>query len=455
MSPSDFAEFLKRVKSTPYETAALLIGFDGGRALIGHSASEKLWIDLGATPRESRGFIRQDLANKWFNKGPGQRFELLERHTREDLPDAVALDALAALLNEGYLHCIVMTDPARRLYARLYDLGADMHHFNCSREDSKILKALGPGKTHPVFIDGGELLLCLTPNMYDRSVETMAVLKKDLKDYLSSFTYVFCWGWDAYNERVDKLFSPQEGHYYILGASSENGSADEIRPYKLVEDSAGESERATTQLLKSIDRCLHPHGRPAPQAHPARPGHMRPPQVVSNGEVDPYSPPCLLWDESTCASILKETDSHPISVVGVEGDLVRSRLAEKIRDAFEKKSRRSRFCRYPSLGALTSYIRSLQEMAQPYGSIVADSPERFGDERTWNEGIAGSLQTWVPILKSRGACAVLFVPPAWAEIVLARNGSTPGVWTQSLWATECMEESRVQKWLADQLRLMV
>ncbi len=322
MSDLDVKLFGAHLKVHPRDgtwRAALVVGFDGGAALLGHDGPEVFQDDL-LVPQ----YRRVEVA--WRSMLHDQKFrtDWMKKHTSSSSPnkkpDMKAMWCIARMVRDGYIRTIVATDNAGVFYNALTELGVTMTKYRCSEflPNALPVKAAGSGS---LFIDGGELLLreCEPDSLGNESEHTVKV-HRALQNYLAGFNAVYCWGWCNVNYSIKDILPVSSERLKILGwyESTLNGITLRSNEYSLVEcDGSGLPKTADTEIFHRLADELFDDEEP-PNAT-AR----QQPAPESTGPVLPNSIPWTLLSEEWRAQLVTNVERHRVSYVGVDGEVTR------------------------------------------------------------------------------------------------------------------------------------
>ncbi|MFP3986321.1 hypothetical protein U9R90_02230 [Streptomyces sp. E11-3] len=388
MSDLNVAQFSMNLKLHNQQSdwnAALVVGFDGGAALLKHPRPQVFEDDLGVPVHR-----RVDTAWRSILGEKQHRRQWMEEHTSppDGEPDTEALWCIARLVRDGYLRSIIATDNAGRFYASLTELGVTMTRYECSESLPHVLeiKAKGP---HPLFINAGEhLLYGCEPDICDNGAEHVGGMHQALRSHLEGFNAVYCWGWCEINHQLDSVILNTEKRLKVLGWYETTRKAIKLRTAFDIVVCDGSLEMATTDVLHQLAKELFDDEKAplptAPWQPPAESGRAAPPTAAA--------PRPLLSDE-LLAQLVANVQRHRISYIGVDGELARGRCFDWLTAELNARGR-DVFVRTDSdisvLGQLAMTVSGLDGnvwfVGQLNGSGTAD--------RAWLSTLLAYSQRW-------------------------------------------------------------
>ena len=257
MTCREFAALLRTVPGHA-RRVALLIGLEGGRALLGHAAPARLFADIVSSQRPED--VRpQRIRIQWSGFDQVQRGVLLQQHLRAEAPDAQAIADLVALFRHGYIHAVLLSDPQRALADALSDSQIPCRVFNCAAHRAAVLheftSELGQAI---VLVDGADVILeGLEPSYTGLEGTELLDMRQALRQFSQAFDLLICWGWCNYNIHLGRIWENRPQMLYALGAYTDCMSLSQSYPYTVVEDPTAASQ-ATTAILREIVSQLLP-----------------------------------------------------------------------------------------------------------------------------------------------------------------------------------------------------
>ena len=294
------------------------------------------------------------------------------------------------------------------------------------------------------------------------NINVVAEMREALKEFFRGFDWVLCCGWCDYNVNIETIWAPKRPNcLYALGSRDidyPNQFTAMASPPEVVED-RDNPDASPLEILKKIGRKLLGDGLKVLQA--ARPGAAIGPGPASpaNGMPGgraitarmPLRPiGCVLWDDDTVKSIVSNTQQNKVTVCGVEGQLVRARLAGQC--MAELESQRQRYSAVP-YAELASLSETVKVWADKPGSrlLVAEFCDHAGDVDKISPLLMNTLGAFNKVLDTAALRLLLFVPPEWSEWIAGQCDRSSAL-AQSLWARDRMSTTvSVQRWLDSQL----
>lgn len=325
------SHFVANLKAKSFgKPNALLIGFEASARLLGNDlASVALSKGLGLASTGD-AITSAEIRRAWNQKGRDDQYSFLRSAFSAKAPNENAIRDLACIIRDGRIGAIIATDPACALQQQLvsYQVLDPGARFDCCsgvlEYFDQIRESFGDG---PIFIDAGEILIeGLTPpvlgfdHLYERRIEAMLQKASDHYDK------TICWGWSHYNTTVGRIWTSQEGRYYVLGQDSDNNQTylRNIKNTYVVDRANSRSKDvASLDLLRAVAQDSCPGGEP-----PQRVGVISDEQIVGAQTAQPrYNSLPLLCDEASAAEFIRESRLKRLAVIGVNASSVRSRLA--------------------------------------------------------------------------------------------------------------------------------
>ena len=317
------------------QRAALLIGFEGGSALLGHNTSEQMFTEILAEQsipyRQAFGPSNQLIRSKWRGLPPVQQEKILKEHTKSITPDPETVAFIATLLQQHVIHSIVITDPNCDLFYMLRERDvSNLQRLDCAEIRPAVLERHARHFQHaisrPLFIDGADILLDhLEPSYTGLEGPYLAEMHAALRHFLDMFDYVFCWGWCYYNLTITKIWTPRPQNFYVLGEYSDGARVSHSDITAVVEDPVDPSS-VTTALLNKTATTFSPHRAAASTR-----------LETSSRQGSAQKTPFLILPEDSLQRIFDTMQLNSIIVLSAEGPRVRSRILSYISRKFQEK----------------------------------------------------------------------------------------------------------------------
>lgn len=449
MNVEEFARQVAINRSTG--KAALIIGFDGGAALLRHSRPEAM---IAALQDDARGPLVRDPDSLWKGQPTTTaRRKFLETHTRTNdiSPDSRALHCIAGLLGRGYIRAIVATDTSRGLSGYLRGR-ISMEEFDSGTRPEK-LKAIGNNLGEkPAFIDGAELLLYgFNDSIYGLYQNMVNETRRALKEFLSGFDHILCWGWSDRNVYLNTICDHEKvAHLYLLGSYSQCVSSRWDGVYDLVEDPSDRSE-ATTDIILKICSRLPGLEEESWRSDPvtAMPSEA-PTAAYGEQPVAMASPQRLLWPAEVLDNLMDRTSGPRISVTGVDGELVRSGLAQWLLSSLRQRGREWQYLRASDLVSLGGHITMLTDTEAGI-CVVGELSDRVGDEHEWGSPLATYILRWGYTKAAPDQHVALFVPATVAQWASRAYAGQDYIYVHTLDTAKCLVLEQVAEWLVTTL----
>ncbi|MEU2280686.1 hypothetical protein ABZ614_01730 [Streptomyces sp. NPDC013178] len=363
---------------------ALVVGFDGGAALLNHKRPQVFKNDLLL-----RVYRKVNAAWRSVLPDDSHRSQWMIEHTSppDGEPDLEALWCIARLVRDGYVHSIVATDNAGVFYESLGQLGVKMAKYECSENLPNVLPAKAKG-ADPLFINAGEFLLYgCEPDVRGNDAEHIGRMHKALKSYLDEFDAVYCWGWSNINHQLDSVFSNTNETLKVLGWYDTTEDALKITTDYDVVECDGPLEEATTDILHRLAEELFDDEK-APLPAAPRPSGAEPARVPA-----PTAAPRPLLSDELLKQLVANVQQHRISYIGVDGELTRRRCFEWLTAELSGKGR-DVFVRTDSdisvLGRLATTMSALDDHVWFVGQLNGDGTA----DRTWLSSLLSYSQRW-------------------------------------------------------------
>jgi hypothetical protein len=439
ISVREFAANIKRHRSG---SAVLLIGYDGGASLLNHTRPLKARDDLLENSPLNPMFNMYDIQQAWFRLYDRRHQFMLDHTTPADScePDKQAIDCIAGLVSDNYIHAIVATDTKQVLYEELRARDVVMNRVEASGAHSKTLVSRLGERT---LIDGGDLLLTgFWPNMYDLSRMIIGEMQDGLCEFLAAYDRIYCWGWCGFNVQIGKVCPERTGSgFTAIGRYT--SSCMTFPDIDIVQGGADEAN-ASNDILYELARHLFPHrlARGSRQRASTRSGGPAEPR--------PQEPPRVLLADEARAALAKETSRATVSFIGVEGELVRERCARWLSASWQSQGHRPLFYASGDVRSLACSVTVTEDIEDAVW-LVGLLAGRAGEEPGWADVLLPHVRRWLDGTPrgrpARETHVALFAAPAvadWAGRAFEGRGS---VWIQSYFEATFLAEGAVVEWL--------
>jgi hypothetical protein len=320
-------EFVTALSANPYgKQNALLIGFEGSARLLGNDLAAEALKRMGVLSTGS-SIQPNEVYRTWNNLGREGRTAFLRDGFSSTKPNADAIQHLTHIIERARVGIIIATDPVCALQVLLQEAGILEPHASFNFCQGKLEKfrdwreSIG-GRL--IFADAGETLIeGLVPGLFDLQAAEMKVIHDKLKENSGLYDKTICWGWSPFNTKVEKLWTSEKGHYFLIGNDSNHTKTFMDYDPEVADTGSNYTEIASLGLLRAISERF--------PAQPSSPPQRRSARSVSHQPAErKYEPIPLLCSEHFAAEILKESRNSRVSVIGIDGRLVRSRLAARL-----------------------------------------------------------------------------------------------------------------------------
>ncbi|CAM5519755.1 hypothetical protein [Streptomyces aurantiogriseus] len=363
---------------------ALIVGYDGGAALLNHARPQVFKNDLLL-----RVYRKVDRAWRSVLPDESHRSQWMVKHTSspDGEPDAEALWCIARLVRDGYVHSIVATDNAGTFHRGLGELGVKMAKYECSENLPNVLPAKAKGP-EPLFINAGEFLLygCV-PDVRGNGAKHVGEMLEALKSFLDEFDAVYCWGWCNLNHQLDSIFLNTNETLKVLGWYDTTETAIRITTNYDTVVCDGSLDMATTDILHRLaDELFDNEKDPIPTA-------PRQPSAEPVLAAVPTTAPRPLLSDELLADLVANVQQYRISYIGVDGELTRRRCFEWLTAELSGRGR-DVFVRTDSdirvLGRLATTLSGLDDNIWFIGQLNGDGTA----DRTWLSSLLSYAQRW-------------------------------------------------------------
>ena len=452
MNYDEFCEYLRHRKST--QPPALFIGLDGTHLLMGHRTPEEMIRDIAPEYQTAHRQI-QDFRSKYGDLDDAHRQKCLGDWFEVTDPDEECLGYLVRMLQEGFLRAVLATDPHQHLFMRIRQAipARQLVRLDCAAVQDSAFNAMcargAQGAT--LFLDGGDVIWRVTRSYLGFDSEGINARRRRIQSYFSRllFPEVCCWGWSAINTHIRDL--RLEGGERVLYALGCVGDFDHSDGY--TEDSGGDD--LGQNHLREIGRRLFPDGGRgrAIRGTPDGRGDARlvpPESPLLRGPGSASPPPCLLWDTQILNGIAGYTARCVLTVVGVDGALVRARVGERVCATLADKGPwcfRRRHSNLEGTNALVGVLARGDVACQ----LVSELGEDGGATRGNHQLLREFLLQWAVKLGTKECRALMLVPRGWVDPQLRLEGVSDQIGAVALESTVCLSEANVTRWLREQL----
>jgi hypothetical protein len=442
----EFAGFLRIQKGTG---TALLIGFDGGAALVNHHRPVMV-RDAVCGSAATNAFSLRHIKNAWRSgyMDYTTRDAFMRAHTTTTdaaEPDLGAIGCLARLVEQDYVRAVVSTDSSRVLYDSLTSCGVAIEQLICSSSVPKALQVRSNGK---VFVDAGELLLTgFDPDIYGRADVELGRMRDTLKEFLGSYRCLYCWGWCELNAQIDWV-CPAKGLPYFT-AIGDYTDVTLQTDWNVVEG-ARDTDHATNDIWYELDRLLFP-ARTAP-ARPTAPRQSGPAPPVSLADRSAQRRPLL--SQETFRDLVDRVSGATVSFIGAESSSVRMRCAHWMATMLRQRGQQPLFCSSTDpadLGRFMTMIGESGNNEMTWAIGVLDNG--IGDRAQWASVLLPALRRWRELAdKGSGTHdyhVVLFAPLPVADWVNAQFAREERFWVRSFFTPDFLVTEVVAEWLVE------
>jgi hypothetical protein len=425
---------------------ALLLGFEASARLLGNDLASVALARLGVSSTGT-SISTFDIRNAWNQAGPDDRYRFLRSAFSARAPDIGAIRDLACLIRQARIGAIIATDPACALHQQLLRcdvLDADaIFHCCWSNLDAlePIRQSLGD---RPIFIDVGEVLIDgFLPGILGFDHQQATRIQNIIKDMSSKYDKTICWGWSRFNTLIDRIWTSENGRYFVLGKDSENDRTFMPGADMILVDQVSSSqslEIASLDLLRAVTEELCPELSAKDQT-PARSYE----QAV-NAQLAPprYDSAPLLCDERAADELIRESRQKALVVIGVDATLVRSRLATLLVRLLVKSKDMVEHETVSRLEEVTDRVTSFYE--EPDNLFWVVEYAGTNDLPMLGQGFFQDLATSLtanPRLKT-----LLLIPIFYAEEI-ARSAPPPTFYAESLTFEKLFVPTRLRIWLRE------
>ncbi len=449
-------ELMKIIEGIPRNSrsTALVIGFDGGSALLGHSTVEKFLRDFVRVPGGSN-LKKSAITDAWSHLDQVTRRELLYKHTTATAPRKETIAALASMLEDRYLTAIVACDPGEQLLGLLRGQGIALERFDAAEGRPRVLADFGVAAMNrrgaPVLVDTADVFLAnLLQGTRGLEGAEREQMKQAFRTFSQGFDLTFFWGWCVRNILADEVWSPQPASVYALGHYTDCDALNVAGGYTIVSDGSDrDQEHATTTILDNISTELF-RNRPKRRR---RAMTSQLPRMLAYTEDEGFSaPPCLLWTDDELERVHEYGLASGVAVVGVEGALVRLRVAARVFKKLKQTGKITLWRVFTDVSPLHDLAELVGAAASHYCSVVVIAPPQESAAPNL-EMLSVAIDHWLRTLATADKRLYLFTPVSWAEPLERLREIFPTFQPVSLFAKTCLAVTPVQRWL-NQLPLL-
>ena len=199
--------------------AALVIGFDGSAALLGHGDYLDLFIRLGALRERGSNRWPSDLLlnDQWFAQE--DKSELLRLATTAGNILRPTIGCITEMIRAGYINFIFACDTNESLYRRLAVYVPELIGVDAAVwQESAVRDRIETLRVNPVFFNMEELMLRGLKGRYG-SLSKLSPLIQNLTGRCHT---VMVWGWCDGNASLSRFVAEVEErrqHVWILGGT--------------------------------------------------------------------------------------------------------------------------------------------------------------------------------------------------------------------------------------------
>lgn len=449
MNVPEFAEFMKHNSGV-----ALLIGLDGGAAIMNHHRPSIIRDGLlqGASGTE---FKVGDISKAWSKlRYYNRRVEFLRTHTLSSDapgPDTRAVECIARLVQAGYIRAIASTDTSTVLFKALQDCGI----YNAADRvvcADLVPEAMEVREREKLFIDASELLFNgFTCDRYGREGEALEKMREALKSLIGSYPRVYCWGWCMLNADIRDVCPDKVPPYYLTTIGSYTTAWLRV-PYNEVEGDDNPA-LATNDIWYELDQLLFPH-RPVSGKRGKPSG--RPPDRPGPGATDtePTSLKRPLLSVETLNDLFKNVSDAAVSFVGVESASTRTRCAHWMATTLRQRQRSVLSCSSTDVEDLARFVTMISESKHTDSAwAVGVIGDVTGDTGRWSITLLPAVRRWRDLAQQKYGVedyhVVLFVPVAvveWATKLFPKEGR---FWMKSFFTDDFLVAEVLTEWLVE------
>ena len=435
--------------------AVLLIGLDGGAAIMNHHRPSVVQDDLleGASGIE---FNVNRIRRAWNKlQTYDRRVAFLRTHTESSdapEPDTRAVECIARMVDAGYIRAIASTDTSAVLFNAFQDRGTYGADDRIRCADS-LPDAMEVRERKKLFIDAGELLFNgFTCDRYGREGEALEKVREALKKLMGSYPRVYCWGWCQLNLDI-KDVCPMKGLPYLTTIGHYT-SASWSRSFNEVERE-DDPYLATNDIWYDLDKLLFPH-RPSS----AKPGQSsrrqprRPGPGAADLDTERTSLKGPLLSQETLHDLLKNAGGAAVSFVGVESASTRTRCAHWMATTLRQRRQSVLSCSSTDLEDLARFVTMISESKNTDSAwAVGVIGDVTGDTGRWSISLLPAVRRWRELAHQKYGQedyhVVLFVPVAVVDWVTKQFPKEGRFWMKSFFTDDFLVPDVLAEWLVE------
>ena len=455
----DLSELARVMAGSAGKQAALVIGFDGTAALLGHpdhySLAEKL------QGNKSNETLRSLVSTKIKQHADAYaRYGYLREITQPrtgPAPGATAIQFIAGMLARDFINVVVASDPHKALYTTLAqnvpDLvpvmgdGSNPAHIQSFLKDQ-------PGRR--IFFDAGGLLIrgfqdgvrAEFGSRNGQDADYLRNMETKLEEFLGSCENIYCWGWSELDVPFHDICprGPQPtvraiGRYTKCGDLS-NDSFEYDFPDA---EDPGNAGLTTTNALERLAALL----MLSPGTNDGGVG-VRPDLVG-------ITVPLLAEDKLNTFVPALDGRERAVHIVGIENETIRRSAANWLYRKVLSMGRPAVLQEEQDLGDLARYL-TLQTMREaPQHLIGCFLGEADADEEKWQRDVRAMVKCWVSMLlrtPDPGHRITLFCPTWMSQWAGSWETKVDGVWPENYFDQRIINSANIEAWLDQTLRQM-
>jgi hypothetical protein len=377
--------------------AILLIGSRGSQFLFGHQPQlfiEKLAlgnnqeiVDNTRRTQKNLNTLFTKAKISWQNMRNEEKMRYLFEFCGTNQPNNDVISCLIELLENRLFGAVVVTDPSRVLASRL---NHSFIEFSCA--------SINPGAINiyanefdllktSFVIDGSDLLFDFSPGYLGNKIS------EPMRTFISKYNLVVIWGWEQYNIKLAKITN--NDRFILLGEENLHAIDDFIsedggkKCYQL--NSAGQEQNAIIDIYKELHLGAIPNS-------PMVNINIKPSSFSVTTQ--PAIMPCLLWDEASWKDLVSDLEKFKLTVVGVDGPVVRQRLIHAVSAQLPSNQIRRFWVDFRDLMGYIKYFAP--QKFKTY--IIAELKEKLLREETY----VANFTNCVKLLENGNAYVFLF-----------------------------------------------
>lgn len=444
---------------------ALVIGFDGTAALLGHPDHYAL-SDQVRGNRSSQDLRELISAEVRERPDPYERYQYLRDITtpRAGRQAGTAIQVIASLLSENHVNVVVATDPHRTLYTAIAQYVPNLNWVaGDGFTDTHVESFLRDQQGRRIFFDaGGTLIRGFQDGIreeFGRAGPQASYLKQmvtRLQDFLGSYEKVFCWGWCRANVPFYVICpNGAQPTVHAIGAYTDCGDIDNtFFTYDVGRLAGGGDDgqesgepsgagRTTTVALERMAAAL----ALSPDAVPVG--------VGARSDLPGISAPLLSEDALNTFVRPLDLRSDVVHIVGIENQTVRRSAANwlyrKVMSMGEPGVLQEGWA-LDELGRFLS-LQTTRSTSQHIVGCFTAVAEPLPGESEWQPKLQAMLRYWVSQLNGevrRGHRITLFCPmwmSQWIGKAQIADRQLKDLLVESYSDSAVIKESIIQEWL--------